>query len=384
LPNNELPEWRARFRRTPSVLKSLYTAFSHIAALELGDDPVPSLRAILREVADLIGADLLTLRLPVGTSDHLDVRVPEESSWPSARTLQRWHTTAYQRKHGVVLSARSRPRGMPYRHGALLPVFTPAGAVGLLGAFRSRAARFSAEECSCLIALVQAIVARLEAARLRQDIEAMTTTDVHEQVAREIHDGPLQLLSGIMLHLRLVRAAGDPKLEDAFLRLEGEMEQAIKQTRALIRTLRVSHPDAALEERLRDALARLGQAHGLTWSLRWNDPEGALQDTVADEIFQVINEALANVYRHSSAKHVEVSSRVVGETFEITVRDDGVGFNVAQALRLDTRRLSFGLISMQERVSALGGVLTLRSQPGQGTRVLISLPLGRLEVSKGA
>jgi signal transduction histidine kinase len=187
-----------------------------------------------------------------------------------------------------------------------------------------------------------------------------------------------------MLHLRLVRAAGDPKLEDAFLRLEGEMEQAIKQTRALIRTLRVSHPDAALEERLRDALARLGQAHGLTWSLRWNDPEGALQDTVADEIFQVINEALANVYRHSSAKHVEVSSRVVGETFEITVRDDGVGFNVAQALRLDTRRLSFGLISMQERVSALGGVLTLRSQPGQGTRVLISLPLGRLEVSKGA
>lgn len=366
------------------MLKGLYTAFSRIASLEMGDDPVPALRTTLRVVADLNRADLLVLRLPVGASDHLDVRVPEDSTWPSARTLQRWHTAAYQGKNVVVLTARSRPRGMPYRHGALLPVFTPAGAVGLLAAFRSGTARFSAEDCTCLIALVGTIVARVEAERLRQDTEAMTTVDVHEQVAREIHDGPLQLLSGIMLHLRLVRAAGDPTLEDAFLRLEGEMEQAIKQTRALIRTLRVSHPDAALEERLRDALGRLGQAHGLTWSLRWSEPEGSLPDTVADEVFQVINEALANVYRHSSAKHVEVSSRVAGESFEITVRDDGVGFNVAQALRLDARRLSFGLISMQERVSALGGVLTLRSQPGQGTRVLISLPLGRLEVSKGA
>jgi signal transduction histidine kinase len=85
------------------------------------------------------------------------------------------------------------------------------------------------------------------------------------------------------------------------------------------------------------------------------------------------------VYRHSSAKHVEVQGRVRDNMLEVTVRDDGIGFDVAQALRMDSRKLSFGLISMQERVSALGGTLTLRSQSGRGTRVLISLPLKRME-----
>lgn len=366
------------------MLKGLYAALSRIARIDPGDDPAAAVGAALREAADLVGADLLTIRLPLGASDQLELRVPADSTWPSGRLLQRWHAELSRRKHPTALAARPHVRGGPYRHGVLLPVFTPAGALGITGAFRTGRARFSAEECTCLVALIQGVVARVEGARLQEHTEAMTTSDVHEQVAREIHDGPLQLLSGIMLHLRLVRAAGDPRSDDALIRIETEMEQAIRQTRALIRHLRVSHPEASLQERVREALTRLGQAHGLTWSLHWSEPEGILQDVVADELFQVINEALANVYRHSSAKHVEVGSRVVGESFEITVRDDGVGFNVAQALRQDARRLSFGLISMQERVSALGGVLTLRSQSGRGTRVLISLPLGRLDVSKGA
>jgi len=365
------------------VLKDLYAAFARVARIDLGDHPTAALAAALRETAALVEAEVVVLRLPLGASDHLEIRIPEDVVWPSARLVQRWYAEAAHRTRPYVLTARDRPRRVSIRQGVVLPVFTPAGAVGIVGAFRNGRTRFSAESCACLIMLMQGVIARVEVARLRAHTEVETATEVHEQVAREIHDGPLQLLSGIMLHLRLVRAAGDPKLEDAFLRLETELEQAIKQTRGLIRTLRVAHPDAALKERVQEALVRLGQAHGLTWALQWREPKGFLEDSVADEVFQVINEALANVYRHSSAKHVEVNSRVQGETFEITVSDDGVGFDVAQALRLDSRRLSFGLVSMQERVAALGGVLTLRSQPGRGTRVLISLPIGRVEV-KGA
>ena len=154
--------------------------------------------------------------------------------------------------------------------------------------------------------------------------------------------------------------------------------------RGLIRNLRVDHPDVSLEDRIRGALTRLEQTRGLTWSLRWRGPETGLQDTTEDEVFQVINEALANVYRHSSAKHVDVVGRVRGNALEITVRDDGIGFDVSQALRQDIRELSFGLISMRERVSTLGGTLTLRSQPGRGTRVFISVPLRQPGASKGA
>jgi signal transduction histidine kinase len=338
------------------------------------------LTAALREAAALANASLVVLRWPEA-SGPLELRYPPDATWPPPRLVQRWQAGLIHRKQPVVLSARDCPPATRLRSGIVLPVFSAAG-IGVLGVVRTRRARLSPNESAALMVLANQAVTRAEAARLRQQTEAETASDVHERVARELHDGPLQLMSAIMLHLRLLRAA-DARA-DAFGGLETEMEQAIRQMRALIRHLRVSHPEASLQDRVREALTRLEQAHGLSWSMEWNEPEGLLQDVVADELFQVINEALANVYRHSSAKRVEVRSRVAGEVFEVTVRDDGVGFDVAQALRLDARRLSFGLISMQERVSALGGVLTLRSQPGRGTRVLISLPLGRLEVSKGA
>jgi len=362
------------------LLHELFVALQRVARIDPGDDPTALLSAALREGAALADADLLLLRLPVEASDPLDVRVPSDAPWPPPRLVHRWQVGLAHRKRPITLSARDCPPERGFRYGIVLPVFS-AGGIGVLGAMRSRRARLTADECAALMVLANHAIARAEAGWLRQHTEALTTTDVHERVARELHDGPLQLMSAIMLHVRLLRAADASA--GVLTGLETEMEQAIRQMRAFIRHLRVSHPEASLQERVRETLTRLEQAQGLTGSLEWNEPEGILQDAVADELFQVINEALANVYRHSSAKRVEVNSLVAGEAFEVTVRDDGVGFNVAQALRLDARRLSFGLISMQERVAALGGVLTLRSQPGRGTRVLISLPIGRVEV-KGA
>ncbi len=354
----------------------LFAALARVVRAAPDEDAGASLRTALREAGRLAGADLAFLRLPDGPSDHLEVLMPEDAPWPPPRLVQRWHADVVQRKCPVALAARDRPRRPAVRAGLILPVFTYSGAIGAVGVFSFTRPRFSPEQCAAPMLLVQAATARIEAERLRAHAEAIATTDVHDRIAREIHDGPLQLLSGIILHLRLARSAVDQKSSEALEGLEIEMEQAIKQTRALIRNLRVAHPQATLEERVRETLARLERTRGLSWSLRWRGPDGALNTSAADEVFQVINEALANVYRHSSAKHVEVYGRVREDAFEVTVRDDGVGFDVAQALRLDSRRLSFGLISMQERVTALGGTLTLRSQSGRGTRVLISLPLG--------
>ncbi|MGH2403330.1 MAG: sensor histidine kinase [bacterium] len=365
------------------MLDDLFAALTRVVRASPDEEASASLRAALRDGAKIAGADLMVLRLPAGPLAHLEVRHPDGAPWPPGRLLDRWHADVTQRRRPVALAARDRPRHPVVRAGLLLPVFTGAGAVGTLGVFSTRA-RFSPERCAAPMLLVQTAAARLETERVRRHTDAVTTTDVHDRIARELHDGPLQLLSGIMLHLRLIRTATDQKSSEALQGLEIELEQSIKQTRALIRNLRVSRPHATIEERVREALARLERTRGLSWSLRWRGPDGALKDSAADEVFQVINEALANVYRHSSAKHVEVQGRVREDMFEVTVRDDGVGFDVAQALRMDSGRLSFGLVSMQERVTALGGTLTLRSQSGRGTRVLISLPLGGVSVSGGS
>jgi signal transduction histidine kinase len=365
------------------VPEEVFAALSRIARVTPGANETAALVSAVREAAALSGAEVAVLRLPDGPADVLEIRHPAHAAWPPAKLLQRWHAEIVRRKHPVELTGRDRPRRNSVRCGVILPVLAGSGGFGALGLFSSSPAISPNAHLAALLA-IQAGVARVEQMRIRRHTEASTTNEVRDRVAREIHDGPLQLLSGIMLHLRLVRAGGRRGSAKTLTGLESELEQAIRQMRALIRNLRVAHPEATLEERVKEALARLERTRGLACSLRWRAPEAALDEATADELFQVINEALANVYRHSSAKRVEVHSRVHSDAFEVTVRDDGVGFDVAGALRTDARRLSFGLMTMQERVARLGGTLALRSQPGRGTRVLIALPIRRVEARKGA
>jgi signal transduction histidine kinase len=105
--------------------------------------------------------------------------------------------------------------------------------------------------------------------------------------------------------------------------------------------------------------------------------ENLISSVVAEEVSHVVNEALANVYRHAKASHVTVFAQTRGHTFEMTIRDDGIGFDVARALRRDIRKRSFGLVSMHERIARVNGTLELRSQAGEGTRVRLAVPLGR-------
>lgn len=366
------------------MFEDLFTALARVVRGASGDVPDEGLVIAVREAGALVGADLIVVRLPNGISGPLDIRVPEESVWPPVTLLDQWHAEVSRSMRLIQHAVREPPGGLALRHGVVLPIFSATGVAGVVGAFTTSRAGFTREQSVMLALLVQGAFAHTEAARLRRRTDALLTTEVHERVAREIHDGPLQMLSGIILHLRLARETADQKSSEKLQDLENELEQAIKQTRALIRNLRVAYPKATIEERLRTALSRLQQAQGLSWALQWQEPEGALAAPIADEIFAVINEALANVYRHSSAKHVDIQGRVHGDVFEVTVRDDGIGFDVAEALRQDIRKLSFGLISMQERMMALGGMLTLRSQSGRGTRVLISLPLGQGESGKSA
>jgi signal transduction histidine kinase len=364
----------------------LYTALGRLAHLAQGLEPSDLLAVALREASTLVGAELLVLRLPDSHSDHLEIRWPTNSVWPPARTVRGWHAAVMKHSKPVRISARTVARRVARRavlkQGMAVPVFTLSGEAGVLVAFSAGRSPLSRGDCSALSLFVQCALARIESARMRAQTEVLTSTEVHDRLAREIHDGPLQLLSGLLLHLRLAGRSADAHSRDALSKLDAEMRQAVAQMRGLIRRLRVAHPEASLEERVRSALARLQQARGISWTLRWREPEGRLSIVAADEMFHVVNEALANVYRHSQAKHVSVVGRAHGEIFEVVVRDDGVGLNVAEALRRDIRSLSFGLVSMQERMHALGGTLTLRSQSGRGTRVALNVPLSRPAMGK--
>jgi len=101
-------------------------------------------------------------------------------------------------------------------------------------------------------------------------------------------------------------------------------------------------------------------------------PPRQLGEQAKTAIYRLVQECLNNVARHSSALNVNISVTSADERIRLCVEDDGVGFQVEEAV---AKRGSFGLAGMRERVALFGGKFQVTSQPGQGTRVCIALPL---------
>jgi two-component system sensor histidine kinase UhpB len=91
--------------------------------------------------------------------------------------------------------------------------------------------------------------------------------------------------------------------------------------------------------------------------------------------FRVTQEALTNIVRHARAQRAWIELSEKDGVLNLVVRDDGVGFNVTQAVERAAGGGNLGLLGMKERVEILGGTWEIDSQPRQGTRIRISLPL---------
>ncbi|MGH7575575.1 MAG: sensor histidine kinase, partial [Longimicrobiales bacterium] len=109
---------------------------------------------------------------------------------------------------------------------------------------------------------------------------------------------------------------------------------------------------------------------GLVASVTTDDLESRLDSRIEIACFRVVQEACTNIVRHARALTVGVELRRDASSLELTVRDDGVGFDVAGS----RYRASLGLLGMEERVTLAGGRLEIESTPGQGTLVRARFP----------
>lgn len=193
-------------------------------------------------------------------------------------------------------------------------------------------------------------------------------------LSRELHDEFGQLLAGITMHLQAAKGlageAARPRLEECVVLLQ----HAGAQLRSLVLELRPTMLESAgLTPTLRWLADQHQQRTGITTQV-----VGHLNDVPSDlaiACFRSAQEALTNAMRHSRARHVWIELNQTDGTLELTVRDDGVGFNVKKALDRAARRGHLGLLGMRERVQILGGDLEVRSEPGHGARIHIWLPL---------
>jgi signal transduction histidine kinase len=205
----------------------------------------------------------------------------------------------------------------------------------------------------------------IENARLHERSRELSIVEERNRLARELHDAVTQKLFGVVLAAESGAALLDRDVDGAGeqLRLVRELAgEAMDELRSVIVHLRPPALDAeglaiALEKHV-DVLRR---AHRREIAL---DVAGDCPPAIATDVFRIAQEALHNALRHAHAGAIALRLRCDGEGLELTVTDDGVGFD-ADAVR--SRRL--GLTTMAERARAIGGSLAIQSAPGSGTTV---------------
>jgi len=133
--------------------------------------------------------------------------------------------------------------------------------------------------------------------------------------------------------------------------------------------------DLGLEATLRWYAKRQAALVGLQVQVRVDRLEQRLDPMIETGCFRIAQEALNNAVKHAKARTVTVELARNDEQLHLSVRDDGIGFDVASVREQAVRGISLGLLSMEERAAQAGGGLQYHAIPGQGTEVHAWFPL---------
>jgi signal transduction histidine kinase len=188
------------------------------------------------------------------------------------------------------------------------------------------------------------------------------------RIARELHDDITQQMSLLVIDLALLRGDGQARTlaQEAMTRVEG----IVKSVHDLSHRL---HPAKlrliGLVAALRDLQHELTQAD-VPIAFTYDQVPRALPPDVTLCVFRVVQEALHNALKYSHARAIQVHLGGSANELTLTVADDGIGFDVDAAMGK-----GLGLISMTERLEAIGGTLQIRSQPAAGTTLEVRVPL---------
>lgn len=217
---------------------------------------------------------------------------------------------------------------------------------------------------------------QMRAALLAQAIRAQE--EERRRVARELHDGIGQSLNALVFGLNAISTAlsqGSPIVPELVARLKLSTSDTVKELQEIIYDLRPSLlDDLGLCRALRWYAEERLQRRGVEVFLDLPEDLQRLPSEIETALFRIGQEAITNVTRHAQASRVRIRLEVNSRDVSMSIQDDGIGFSPGQALAQSERR-AWGLLGMQERASLLGGRLTIESQPGQGTRVSVILPL---------
>jgi two-component system, NarL family, sensor kinase len=210
---------------------------------------------------------------------------------------------------------------------------------------------------------------------LRSQLEIQEST--MKTIAQELHDNIGQSLSVIKLWMAIAPIEAEHEAFEGVQNSKELLNKAIRDMADLTKNLHTDRiTDIGLSEAIRFDLASIRRAGLLKIDFDVEGDEFHFPDQKSIFIFRMYQEMMNNILKHSRAKNVIVSLIYNNtDNFMMKINDDGVGFDLGQKRESTSGSSGLGLKSMRNRAKLIGAELSIESEPGNGTRVIVNVPL---------
>ncbi len=207
-----------------------------------------------------------------------------------------------------------------------------------------------------------------------------TQENERQRISRELHDSTVQNLTSLVHKTELCGKLVDMdpircKLE--LTAVNHMLREIIQNTREMIYDLRpMSFDDIGMDVTLRDAIQKIEKANSIHINYTTEGEEYFVPSVIGISILRIVQEGCSNAIKHGQAKMISVHLSYQKNQIDLTIEDNGCGFQVEDVP--DTVRedhSGFGISMMKERIYLLSGKLDIQSMPGEGTKLFASIPV---------
>ncbi|GAB4415205.1 MAG: hypothetical protein Kow002_00110 [Anaerolineales bacterium] len=252
-----------------------------------------------------------------------------------------------------------------------VPIIVEDQIVGIFNAGFMHSHAITADTVRLFTALVQRAALSIENMQLFEQTKEVAVIEERNRVARDLHDSAKQKAFAALAQLGTVNGIFTRNPESAKFHLkeaENLVYEVIQELTFLIQEMYpMALKEKGLATTLREYIFEWENRNGVMVDLAIRNPRRMKLET-EQALYRMIQEALANIARHSQADDVDVSLTFHEKTVQLIIADNGVGFDV------NHKANGIGLRSIRERAESIGGTLQIESQPGRGTKLTITTP----------
>ena len=239
------------------------------------------------------------------------------------------------------------------------------------------------KQTELILLAIQDITLRKQQERIIRDLTEellLAEEEQRQQIATTLHDSIGQMLA--FSKRELSSLLQDPGLKED-IRLKkvlNELSKSVKQSRAL--TADLSSPTLhtfGLEAAIEELAEQFSEENGFSCSLNITAEDTPLEKKIQLLLYRSVKELLCNISKHAGAKQVNIDLAASGNFLEVTITDNGKGFDASDFNTNSHTKKTFGLFSIQQRLTNVGGSFFIESKKNKGTKVILQAPLKKTE-----